>query len=349
MPTLPARSLLISLALVVALAVPAAVGAHGGDPSVIHACVQQSSQQVRIVGPNDPCRGPEIAVHWSIAGPQGLPGSQGPQGPTGQQGPRGPSGGTIQGRLTACGPQNFLGALVYAPGTSFIAITNDDGRFAISHVLPGTYNLVVELPGHAPAMLQDHVTVADDQITDIGDVQTTDTSADAQNCGACGHACSTGQSCTAGTCVTSPCPAGTTNCNGTCVNTSADAQNCGACGHACSAGQSCTAGTCVTSPCPAGRTNCNGTCVDTSTDTQNCGACGVVCSFAHGAGACSAGSCTLVACNAGFGDCDGNPANGCETNLNTRLNCGFCGEVCPVGSTCQFGACTDTCPGGICP
>ena len=297
MRTSPARPLLIGLALVVVLAVPALVDAHGGDATLIHACVQQATQQVRIVGPNDPCRSTEIAVHWSIAGGPGT------QGPRGLQGPRGPSGGTIQGRLTACGPQNFLGALVYAPGTSFSAIANVDGTFAISHVLPGTYNLVVELPGHAPAMLQNSVTVTDDQIANIGDVQTTDTSGDTQNCGTCGHACSPGQSCTAGTCATAPCPSGTTSCNGTCVNTSVDAQNCGTCGFACS--------------------------------------------FAHGVGSCIAGRCTLTACMAGFGDCNNNPADGCETSLHTRQNCGFCGEACLANETCVAGVCV--CTSGLCP
>jgi hypothetical protein len=33
-------------------------------------------------------------------------------------------------------------------------------------------------------------------------------------------------------------------------------------------------------------------------------------------------------CPTGFGDCDGNPANGCESMLNTPDNCGACGKIC---------------------
>lgn len=80
------------VALVGFFAVPSFVYSHGGDPNVIHACVQQGSQQVRIVGPNDSCRGPEAAVHWAIQGPPGPQGEPGPQGPQGQTGPAGPQG-----------------------------------------------------------------------------------------------------------------------------------------------------------------------------------------------------------------------------------------------------------------
>ncbi len=36
-------------------------------------------------------------------------------------------------------------------------------------------------------------------------------------------------------------------------------------------------------------------------------------------------------CATGTGDCDGDPANGCETALDTVGNCGACGNVCPGG------------------
>jgi alpha-tubulin suppressor-like RCC1 family protein len=75
-------------------------------------------------------------------------------------------------------------------------------------------------------------------------------------------------------------------------------------------------------------------------------------------------------CPAGFGDCDGNPANGCETPLDTLQDCGGCGVACggpcssatcatgtcvttpePDGTACDDGnACTqmDVCTGGAC-
>lgn len=76
--------------------------AHGGDATLIHACVAQKGGDddddggpgsVRIVGPNDACKRDETAIHWSITGaqgPQGPPGPQGPQGPAGPPGDAGP-------------------------------------------------------------------------------------------------------------------------------------------------------------------------------------------------------------------------------------------------------------------
>lgn len=79
--------------------------AHGDDAGVIHACVQQGSQQVRIVGPNEACRGPEAAVHWSIVGPPGPKGDKGDQGLQGIQGPKGDTGAT-----GSQGPAGVLGS-----------------------------------------------------------------------------------------------------------------------------------------------------------------------------------------------------------------------------------------------
>lgn len=62
---------------------------HGGDTTLIHACVKNSGGAVRIVGANDSCNSNETPIHWSIAGP---PGAQGPQGVPGPPGPAGPEG-----------------------------------------------------------------------------------------------------------------------------------------------------------------------------------------------------------------------------------------------------------------
>jgi hypothetical protein len=47
----------------------------------------------------------------------------------------------------------------------------------------------------------------------------------------------------------------------------------------------------------------------------------------------------LTGCAPGFGDCDGNPANGCETPLNTTTNCGKCASN---GGTCVPTNATDS-------
>jgi len=67
-------------------AFPVTAFAHGGNMDVnqVHACVQQNSNQVRIVGVNGSCSNSETAVHWSIVGPQG---ATGPAGPAGADGP----------------------------------------------------------------------------------------------------------------------------------------------------------------------------------------------------------------------------------------------------------------------
>jgi len=46
-----------------------------------------------------------------------------------------------------------------------------------------------------------------------------------------------------------------------------------------------------------------------------------------------------VTCTAGFADCNGDPADGCEVNLETDgLACGACGHSC-LGGSCSGGAC----------
>jgi hypothetical protein len=71
---------------------------------------------------------------------------------------------------------------------------------------------------------------------------------DAKNCGACGKACGTGQTCAAGACN---CPSGQTLCTNACVNEQTDAKNCGACGKTCASGQMCMNGSCATVMCKA--------------------------------------------------------------------------------------------------
>jgi hypothetical protein len=64
----------------------------GAEEEMIRACVQKSSQQVRIIPAGEDCRGSEVAVEWNVAGSPGPAGPAGPQGPQGPQGPEGPEG-----------------------------------------------------------------------------------------------------------------------------------------------------------------------------------------------------------------------------------------------------------------
>ena len=100
------RSVLI-VALITAGTV-AAVGAHGGDTTRIHACVSNGSGLVRIVGENGACRTEETAVDWNVRGPIGPQGPQGDAGPMGPAGPQGAQGDT--GPMGPAGPQGVQGA-----------------------------------------------------------------------------------------------------------------------------------------------------------------------------------------------------------------------------------------------
>ena len=99
-------------------------------------------------------------------------------------------------------------------------------------------------------------------------------------------------------------------------------------------------------PCPSGYTACNDLCVDLVTDPNNCGACDNACEAED---VCSAGLCAssetcedgecVTGCPDGFGDCDNDPANGCETPLNTVDNCLACGTECDDSDDCTNDVC----------
>jgi len=192
----------------------------------------------------------------------------------------------------------------------------------------------------------------------------TDTLTSVVHCGACGTNCVTPNAtpaCTAGACAVGMCTAGFADCNnrvvdGCEVSTRTDIANCGACGQRCNlanASPACSTSVCTVAACLGTFGDCDGTdsngCeTNLQTSTAHCGTCGRVCSFANGVAGCTAGACTLASCNAGFADCDMNPANGCETDLNTALgSCGACGRSCSFANatavcrsgTCALGAC----------
>lgn len=54
----------LAAALVLVLAGAPVVGAHGGDPTLVHACVNKNSGEVKIVGATAACKNNETAVDW---------------------------------------------------------------------------------------------------------------------------------------------------------------------------------------------------------------------------------------------------------------------------------------------
>jgi hypothetical protein len=185
-----------------------------------------------------------------------------------------------------------------------------------------------------------------------------DLQTDVTSCGSCGYKCpipagpagaGTLATCTAGKCGEG-CSAGTTYCNGTCVDTKSDARNCGACGAACArptgGTTSCALGTCKPT-CGAGKALCGSACVTTDTDPKHCGACGKACPAAAGeAATCTAGVCGTQ-CLPGFTLCNGK----CVDLQNDRNSCGTCGKACAADSTytknlCSSGRCYESCQGG---
>lgn len=90
-------------------------------------------------------------------------------------------------------------------------------------------------------------------------------------------------------------------------------------------------------------------CGDTSSDVDNCGSCGNVCGDQHATPSCAAGRCSL-ACDLGHADCDGEPANGCEADVEGDAdNCGACGNTCSAlhaSASCVAGACEAACDAG---
>jgi hypothetical protein len=99
---------LLALAIVfVSVAGATVVSAHGGNTALIHACVSNSSGEVKIVGANATCPSNYRALDWNIQGPAGQQGPIGPVGPVGPAGPMGPQG--LQGERGLQGEQGLQG------------------------------------------------------------------------------------------------------------------------------------------------------------------------------------------------------------------------------------------------
>ncbi len=81
-----------------------------GNSNEIQACVQRSSNEVRIVNSSLDCKRSEVWVHWAIVGNTGARGPMGPAGPVGNVGPAGPAGPTgPRGPQGAAGPAGAAG------------------------------------------------------------------------------------------------------------------------------------------------------------------------------------------------------------------------------------------------
>ena len=166
--------------------------------------------------------------------------------------------------------------------------------------------------------------------------QCVDVSADAANCGSCGHLCDTGTQCVSGACACiTP---GQILCNGLCVDPSTSFTSCGGCGNQCSANfdSACVTGLCQ---CAGGATRCTGqppsggsTCFDLLNDPLHCGTCQTQCARQQ---YCNAGTCD---CRPGLTSCNGQ----CVDTRSNPLNCGGCGQafMCADGRKCSNGVCS---------
>ena len=130
------------------------------------------------------------------------------------------------------------------------------------------------------------------------------------------------------------CPAGLTDCSGSCKDLTIDEGNCGECDSACGVGYLCVSGSCELS-CQEGLTACSGICTNTLSDPANCGECNSACAAGY---LCVAGSCELN-CQSGLANCSGT----CTDILSDLVNCGGCDNACEEGPhsypICQDGDC----------
>ena len=134
-----------------------------------------------------------------------------------------------------------------------------------------------------------------------------------------------------GTCEIDDCDAGYSDCTGSAgceTNTYSDVNNCGNCNIDCTnahGSTSCIANNC-TPVCSSLWGDCDGDPEDgceTALNTAiNCAVCGGSCSLAHATESCASGTCQITDCDAGWCDLNGQPANGCEYDLDVNPACG---------------------------
>lgn len=302
------------------------------------------------------------------AGPPGLQGSRGPTGETGAVGPQGPSGapglpgergpagpplnaGTLMGVVASC-VGSVADSRVHIPGRSFSATTDSSGEFRLDYVPPGTYALVVEIPGQ-PVLTFPSLPVEAGQVSDVGTLA--DTRSDPDNCGACGIRCPS-NICINGQCAPEEPPPPPGNCFDEIKNGSETGVDCGgSCSTKCAVGQGCSvAGDCVSAVCTSGlcrSPSCtdhvkNGKETDVDCGGGTCMTCanGKTCSTN---GDCTSGFCGGGVCRQPAEACFDQIKNGSETDVDCGGGaCMTCanGKACSINGDCTSGLCS----GGYC-
>jgi hypothetical protein len=123
----------------------------------IHGCYNNRNGALRIVNEGTSCGKSETAISWN--NPQ-------------------PTGGITGTVLCKTNPitgytEERYGVIVFAFSHSYMAVTNWDGKFTLSNMPDGTYDIATIIDGFQPFELgSTRVTVAGGAVVDIGSIYT---------------------------------------------------------------------------------------------------------------------------------------------------------------------------------